>query len=219
MKKKPNPIPEIVATSYLPDQIPEMRGATALFLGRSNAGKSTLLNTIFKKELARVSKSPGKTRSVNFYRWGPRLTLVDVPGFGFAQRSREERDGWQRLMAGFFDRLPEFALSFLLMDCKRELEVEEFGLIEALHERGVSCHLLLTKCDHLNQAEREGRRRGLEAQFAVPGREIPLTWSFVSAKTGEGIDALRRRLLDYAKEIPISAQNHDPQRSRRGAGH
>ena len=219
MKKKTNPVAEIVATSYLPDQIPELRGATAVFLGRSNAGKSTLLNAIYKKDLARVSKSPGKTRSVNFFRWGRDLTLVDVPGYGFAQRSREERDAWRRLMAEFFDSLPDSALSFLLMDCKRELEVEEFGLIDALHERGVSCHLLLTKSDRLNQAQREERRRGLEGQFAVPGREIPLTWSFVSAKTGEGIDALRRRLLEYAKEIPISAPNHDPRRSQRGAGH
>lgn len=218
MKKKPIPIPEIVATSYLPEQIPLIRGATAIFLGRSNAGKSTLLNAIFKKDLARVSKSPGKTRSVNFYRWGPKLSLVDVPGYGFAQRSREERDVWKELMASFFDRLPEDALAFLLLDSKREPEAEEFGLIDGLHERGVSTHLLLTKCDRLNQAGREARRRGLEAQFQVPGREIPLTWSFVSAKTGEGIEALRRRLLDYAKEISISAPTHDPQRSRRGAG-
>lgn len=219
MKKKPAPIPEIVATSYLPEQLPVLRGAIAIFLGRSNAGKSSLLNAVFKKPLARVSKAPGKTRSVNFYRWGPRLCLVDVPGYGFAQRGREERDAWKELMAGFFDRVPDTALAFLLLDSKREPESEEFGLIDALHERGVSTHLLLTKCDRLNQAEREARRRGLEAQFQVPGREIPLTWSFVSAKTGEGVDALRRRLLDYAKEIPISAPTHDPQRSRRGAGH
>ena len=219
MKKKINPLAEIINTSYLPDQIPDIRGAVAVFLGRSNAGKSTLLNAIYKKDLARVSKSPGKTRSVNFFSWGRNLTLVDVPGYGFAKRSGEERNAWQRLMAAFFDRLPESALGYLLMDCKRELEVEEFGLIDALHERGVSCHVLLTKSDHLTQALREERRRGLETQFAVPGREIPLTWSFVSAKTGEGIEALRRRLLDYAKEIPISAPNHDPRRPQRGVGH
>lgn len=218
-KKKPNPIPEILSTSYLPDQLPKLHGPTAIFLGRSNAGKSSLLNAIFKREMARVSKSPGKTRSVNVYRWGPKLCLVDVPGYGFAQRSREERELWKELMAGFFDRLPMGSLGFLLLDSKREPEVEEFGLIDGLHERGVSTHLLLTKSDRLNQSEREARRRGLEAQFLLPGREIPLTWSFVSAKTGEGVDALKRRLLDYVKEVPISAPTHDPQRPRRGTGH
>jgi len=209
MKKKQAPPPQIVTTSYLPDQLPPMRGATALFLGRSNAGKSTLLNAIFKKDLARVSKFPGKTRSVNFYRWGPKLTVVDVPGYGFAQRSREERDSWQVLMERFFDLLPEGALCLLLMDCKRDLEDEEVGLIESLWDRGLSVELLLTKADHLNQSDREGRKRALDRQCAASKPENPLTWRFVSAKTGEGIDALRRHLLHYGKEIPISAPNHD----------
>jgi len=217
MKKKPLPPPKILVTSYLPDQLPKKTGPCAVFLGRSNAGKSSLLNEIFKKSLARVSKSPGKTRSVNFYQWGPKLTLIDVPGYGFARRGMEERDAWRTLMESFFDRLSEKSLVFLLLDSKRELEEEEFALLETLRDRGMQLELLLTKSDRLNQGQREILRRGVEALGLESALGIPLTWRFVSAKTGEGIDALRRRLLDYAKAIPISGSNHDPLRSRRRA--
>ncbi len=217
MKKKPLPQAKILVTSYLPEQLPRKFGTCAVFLGRSNAGKSSLLNEIFKKALARVSKAPGKTRSVNFYQWGPKLHLVDVPGYGFARRGQEERDAWQKLMEGFFDRLGEGSLIFLLLDSKRELEAEDFALLEALRDRGMELELLLTKADRLNQGQREALRRGVEALDLGSELGIPLTWRFVSAKTGEGIDALRRRLLDYAKAIPISGSNHDPLRSRRRA--
>ncbi|MFO1463870.1 MAG: ribosome biogenesis GTP-binding protein YihA/YsxC [bacterium] len=218
MRKKAAPQAKILATSYLPDQLPPMRGAMAVFLGRSNAGKSSLLNEIFKKDLARVSKSPGKTRSVNFYQWGSNLTLIDVPGYGFARRSQTEREAWRTLMERFFDELPPGAFALLLLDSKRELQSEELDLIDALRERGLELELLLTKADRLNQGQREALRRAVEAGPVVAGQGIPLTWRFVSAKTGEGIDALRRRLFDYAKAIPISAPNHDPLRSRRRAG-
>ena len=190
--RKAKPMPsELKATSYLPEQVPALRGPLAFFLGRSNVGKSSLLNALLKRKLARVSKSPGKTRSVNLYQWGSRLTLVDVPGYGFAIRSREERDSWRALMTAFFERIPGDSLGLLLMDSKRDLEEEEVGLLESLSERGIPVELLLTKVDRLGQAERERRRRAWN--------EIPLTWSFVSAKTGEGLEELRRRLLNYAK--------------------
>ncbi|HKX12830.1 MAG TPA: ribosome biogenesis GTP-binding protein YihA/YsxC [bacterium] len=182
---------ELKTTSYLPEQVPALRGPLAFFLGRSNVGKSSLLNALLKRSLARVSKSPGKTRSVNLYQWGPKLTLVDVPGYGFANRSREERDSWRELMAAFFEKVPADSLGLLLMDSKRDLEEEEMGLLDSLAERGIEVEMLLTKVDRLGQSEREERRRAFG--------EIPLTWSFVSAKTGEGLEALRRRLLNYAK--------------------
>ncbi|HEX5033366.1 MAG TPA: GTPase, partial [bacterium] len=104
---------ELRATSYLPEQVPSLRGPVAFFLGRSNVGKSSLLNALLKRSLARVSKSPGKTRSVNLYQWGPKLTLVDVPGYGFAVRSREERGSWRALMAAFFEKIPPDSLGLL----------------------------------------------------------------------------------------------------------
>jgi len=203
MKHKRPPPPRLVQTSYLPEQIPQLRGPAVLLLGRSNAGKSSLLNVLLKMDLAKVSKSPGKTRSVNFYRWGDKLTLVDVPGYGFALRSLEERRSWRELMESFFEKVPAASLSLLLLDAKRDPESEELALIEALCERGFPVELLLTKADRLLQAERERRRRAMLVWSAEPGREIPLTWRFVSAKTGEGIDELGRRLLKYAQAFPL----------------
>ncbi|HCU25914.1 MAG TPA: ribosome biogenesis GTP-binding protein YsxC [Deltaproteobacteria bacterium] len=214
MTKKKLVAARLICTSYLPEQVPPMRGPTAIFLGRSNAGKSSLLNALLNKKLAHVSKAPGKTRSVNFFRWGSRLNCVDVPGYGFAGRGKAEKSGWKELMETFFEKLPEHAMAYLLLDAKRLPEAEEILLIEALAERSIPVELLLTKVDRLDQSGRERCRREMSRLFG--GVEITekdasrftfhashLTWRFVSAKTGEGIAALRRALLDYAKAFQV----------------
>jgi GTP-binding protein len=193
--------PKLLATAYRPDQLLPLRGPAVIFLGRSNVGKSSLLNALFKKSMARVAKSPGKTRSVNYYRWGTKLTLVDLPGYGYAKRSHEERDQWQILLKEFFDKLPQGTWALLLIDSKRDLEKPEHELMEALRERVIPVTLLGTKSDRLSQRERQSKSRYLEDLLAQYSDENTLTFRFVSAKTGEGIDALRRQLYKYAKEF------------------
>jgi len=200
MASKPAKTVALRTTAYLPEQIPLLEEDAILFLGRSNAGKSSLLNALTEKDLARVSKNPGKTRSINFFTWGQELTLVDLPGYGFADRSREERDSWKKLVESFFDKLSGSGLGFLLMDAKRNLEEEEWNLGRALMDKGLKVEILLTKADRLNQSERTLRERQLLQDFQAQGLGNALTYRFVSVKTGEGVDAIRRQLFSYGTQ-------------------
>jgi len=200
MASKPAKTVALRTTAYLPEQIPVLEEDDILFLGRSNAGKSSLLNALTEKDLARVSKNPGKTRSINFFTWGQELTLVDLPGYGFADRSREERDSWKKLVESFFDKLSGSGLGFLLMDAKRNLEEEEWNLGRALMDKGLKVEILLTKADRLNQSERTLRERQLLQDLQAQGLGNALTYRFVSVKTGEGVDAIRRQLFSYGKQ-------------------
>ncbi len=196
-------LPKLIATAYLPDQLPGIQELCAMFLGRSNVGKSSLINAVCKKTLAKTAKAPGKTRSVNYYAYLPELVLVDLPGFGFAKVSREEQAHWSELVRAFFEKISSRCLAFLLLDSKRDLEETELDLLRALSERRIACRLLLTKSDRLKQAERNERARRLQEVAARNHWEFPLTWTFISAKTGEGVDLLRRLLYRYAKSKEV----------------
>src|SRR5262245_55367999 len=119
-------LPQLLATAYLPDQLLEVSDAAAIFLGRSNAGKSSLVNALLKKRLAQTAKAPGKTRSINYYQYLPKLKLIDLPGFGYARVSHGERDAWRDLTFAFFENLPTRVLAFLLLDAHRDLEETEW---------------------------------------------------------------------------------------------
>jgi ribosome biogenesis GTP-binding protein YsxC/EngB len=192
--------PQLVATAYRPDQLIFPPGPKVLFLGRSNAGKSSLLNHLLKTSQARVSKQPGKTRSINYYRWGPRLILIDLPGFGYARRSHSERSLWEPLVRDFFDGALSGAMAFILMDSRRRLEDEEAELIASLHERNIEVRLLMTKWDRGNQSDREHALRRLESDIVGRSLENLLTCGIVSVKTGEGIEALRRIIVQYGQK-------------------
>lgn len=212
-----NKIPlQLLATAYLPEQLLELPGEVVLLLGRSNAGKSSLLNALFHTQLAKVSKHPGKTQSVNYYRASPRLTLVDLPGYGFANRSHRERREWGPLMKTFFDKLPGTPLALILMDSGRDIEEEESQLIEALRDRLISMHLLLTKSDRLNQSARQKRQNSIKRSLEGAGLENSLTWDFVSAKKGEGLEVLRRFIFHYEKGFENPNTGHASSRFKSG---
>jgi len=195
----PEQLPKLIATAFRPDQLVAVSDASAIFLGRSNAGKSSLINALLKKRLAMTAKAPGKTRSINYYRYLPHLVLIDLPGFGYARVSHGERDAWRDLTFAFFEALPNRVVAFLLLDANRDLEETEWELIAALHSRGIELRILLTKADRLRQSERNSAQRRLQDSLATAGLQIPLTWTFISAKTGEGVDLLRRLLYRYAQ--------------------
>jgi GTP-binding protein len=191
---------ELLKTAYTPEQLIPLKAPVVIFLGRSNAGKSSFINALTRSQWAKVSKTPGKTRSINYFRYGSHLTLVDLPGFGYARRAKVERGDWALLVEAFFDQAPPLLLGFLLMDSQRGLEIEEEELIESLHERGYPVGILLTKADRLNQSERHQREKAIQDFIKRKGWEALLTYHFVSVKSGEGIDKLRRVIYEYEKE-------------------
>jgi GTP-binding protein len=174
--------------------------------GRSNVGKSTLLNRIAgRKALARVSKTPGRTRGLVLFdleirvqgsaEARQRVRLVDLPGYGYAQVSHGERNAWRVLVEGYVKRQKALVLVLVLVDARRELGAEELQLMEWLEVMHVPCHLVVTKSDKLGASERgilrEQVRKGL-GQMAT-------SVSMASGQTGEGVDALWSRIAHALK--------------------
>lgn len=190
---------QLLHTAYFSSKLKELTSPSVIFLGRSNVGKSSLINALTHSSLAHVSKIPGKTRSVNYYQYSPHLILIDLPGYGYAKRSQKELNEWAELMHAFFEKLSESTLAYLLMDSKRELEEEEENLITALLERNADIKILLTKSDRLNQSLRKQREnyilRFLKEKF--PHQEIQ--WQFVSVKNLESIEEIQKEMYQYGQ--------------------
>src|SRR6201996_3176448 len=125
------------------------------FVGRSNAGKSSLVNALTgRKSLARVSQTPGATRQINFFDLGGRLMLVDLPGYGFAKRSKEEANAWQDMIFAYLRRRARLRRVLLLIDSRRGVMDSDEQVMELLDKAAVSYGLVLTKGDELKAAQR-----------------------------------------------------------------
>lgn len=166
-----------------------------VFAGRSNAGKSSLLNKLFnRKALARVSAMPGKTATINFYRLDD-IRFVDLPGYGYAKVAKGERRRWDELIGGYFAQDRDIALVFLLVDMRHPPSADDLTMANYLIESEMPFIVLLTKSDKLNKTKREERLKAFANELPC-GDEI--TMLPVSSETGEGIEALRDIIGDIA---------------------
>jgi GTP-binding protein len=161
------------------------------FVGRSNVGKSSLLNKLAnRRALARTSATPGKTRLVNFFRIErrerPELWFVDLPGYGWARVAKRERAEWQRLIEGYLAGRAALCGVLLLLDARRDPGDDERDFLPWLAARGVAVRLVVTKLDKLRASEREARLRAITRELGIPRDALVLT----SAQSGAGIDAL-----------------------------
>jgi GTP-binding protein len=185
---------ELLAVAARPEDFPKTRLPEIALLGRSNVGKSSLLNRLAqRRSLARTSTSPGKTRLVNFYRIErPQrsLLLVDLPGYGWARVSKTERAGWKALIETYLAERERLRAAILLQDLRRDWGEDEALLGAWLAERSLPVLLVLTKADKLGAAERARRVRALTAQARVPVGRCIVT----SSQTGEGIEPLWRAI-------------------------
>jgi len=168
------------------DGLPEIA-----FVGRSNVGKSSLLNKLVnRRALARTSATPGKTRLVNFFRVErreqPEVLFVDLPGYGWARVARRERAEWQRLIEAYLAGRAALRGVLLLLDARRDPGDDERDFLPWLAERGVVVRLVVTKLDKLRASEREARLRAITRELGIPREALVLT----SAQNGAGIDAL-----------------------------
>jgi GTP-binding protein len=173
------------------DQLPPVAGAEVAFAGRSNVGKSSLLNALTgRRALARVSGEPGRTRQLNFFDVGGRLTLVDMPGYGYARASRAVKHDWQGLMFEYLRGRPTLRRVMLLLDARIELKDADGAVMELLDRAAVTFQLVLTKVDGVKPPALERKVAEVEAlarRHPAAHPDVLVT----SSATGQGIEALR----------------------------
>jgi GTP-binding protein len=180
------------------DQLPPLRGVEVAFGGRSNVGKSSLLNALTGRHaLARVSSTPGRTRQLNFFDLGGRLTLVDMPGYGYARASRDIKADWQGMMFDYLRGRPTLRRVMLLLDARIEIKQADRDVMDLLDHAAVTFQLVLTKTDGLKPTALTGKIREAEALSRSHAAAFPRILS-TSSETGDGIAALRAELASLA---------------------
>ena len=165
------------------------------FSGRSNVGKSSLLNRLVRrKSLARVSKTPGKTREINFFRVNQQLVLVDLPGYGFARVSKEQKAHWRPLIEGYLTNSVQLRGVVQLLDIRHSPTAEDLQMVDFLAALGAPTIFALTKTDKLSKsAVAKSVARFAEELGVAQDQLVPF-----SAVTGEGRDELAEAMVELA---------------------
>ena len=155
---------------------PSDRRPTVAFAGRSNVGKSTLINGITEgKAIARVSSTPGKTQSLNFYIVEDRFYLVDLPGYGYAKVPPEIKKSWGKLVEGYLTASPNLRGMVLLVDCRREVQPDDMMLLNWVADRGLPFLIVVTKADKLTRSQLEQSLRSIRQVTVRDGDDGELT--------------------------------------------
>lgn len=186
-------------TAGLPRQFPRKAIPQIAFSGRSNVGKSSLINTLLgRKSLARVSSAPGKTITVNFYNVDDKLFLVDLPGYGFAKRPPAEKAAWSALTDGYFTNNPNADLIKLvvqLVDARVGATKDDLMMLDWLLQSGVPFIVVATKMDKLNKTESAKVIPELRASAQLPEETVIIPFS---SETRAGKQELWNEILSYA---------------------
>ncbi len=171
------------AGGWRPDsKLPEIA-----FAGRSNVGKSSLLNRLVgRRSLARVSKTPGRTREINFFRVNDSFVLADLPGYGYARVSKERKAEWRPLLEGYLAKTPQLAGVVQLLDIRREPSEDDVAMLDLLAELEMPAIVVLTKCDKLSRKAATDRAEAIARELELDADQM-IRFSVV---TGEGRDDL-----------------------------
>lgn len=173
-------------------QLPKPTTPEVSFVGRSNVGKSSLLNRLLgRKQLARVSSVPGKTANINFFDVDG-VKFVDLPGYGYAKVSHTEKQRWADLIGGYFEQERSFNLVISLVDIRHEAQKLDLQMVDFLTEAELPFVVALTKADKITRNKQNQAAAALRSSFGLAQEQIILT----SSETGLGIDELRRRIED-----------------------
>lgn len=182
---------------------PELTLPEIAFAGRSNVGKSSLLNTLVRrKAFARVSRTPGRTREINFFNVNNQFILADLPGYGYARISKERKADWKPLIEGYLKKTPVLAGVVLLLDIRRDPSDDDMAMLDFLAEAELPTIIALTKVDKLTKVGAVERVEAIRNDLGLePDQTIPF-----SSSTGEGRDELAEAmmgLLDAVRGEPL----------------
>jgi GTP-binding protein len=178
---------------------PESTLPEIAFAGRSNVGKSSLLNRLVgRRKLARVSKTPGRTREINFFRINDQFVFADLPGYGYARVSKERKAEWRPLLEGYIGRTPQLAGVVQLLDMRREPSEDDMSMLDFLAELGMPTIVVLTKSDKLSRKAALARAEEIARSLLLDPEQ---TISF-SSVTGEGRDELAGAIVAAVAAAP-----------------
>ncbi|OKY76560.1 MAG: GTP-binding protein [Desulfobulbaceae bacterium DB1] len=184
-----------VKSVYNTSQLPPADFAEIAFAGRSNVGKSSLINRLLnRRNLVKVSSQPGKTQSLNFFTAGERLYLVDLPGYGFAKVPRKVQNDWKGLIASYILNRPTLLCVVVIIDIRHEVKSRDLELVTWLKSENIPLLLVYTKQDKLTGNKKAQQAAILDAGFGI-GQDDRVLFS---AKTGEGRENLISRLEQFA---------------------
>jgi GTP-binding protein len=182
------------------EALPVMRGVEIAVAGRSNVGKSSLINALTgRRALARISHTPGRTQELIFFSGPSKLTLVDLPGYGYAAASKSKIKAWTALIDAFLLGRANLARVYLLVDARHGLKPTDAEVLENLDKAAVNYQIVLTKVDAANDADLAARVRATQATLAEHPAAHP-ELLVTSARSGSGIPELRAAMARLIKE-------------------
>lgn len=179
---------QLLISAASPSQFPDSSQHEIVCVGKSNVGKSTLINGLTnRKNLAYVGKTPGKTRLVNFYEITDKLMLVDVPGYGYAKRSTKEQENYARLMEAYFGERHQLKGMILVIDSRRDLSDDDWMMLDLASEKKLAHCIALSKSEKLSYSQLKQKQNTIQAQSKVP------VYTFDS-KTMENFEQLNHQI-------------------------
>lgn len=195
---------EYVKSSALISQCPQHNSPEYAFIGRSNVGKSSLINALVqRKGLAKTSATPGKTIAINHFMVNNSWYLVDLPGYGYAQRSKKSREEWRVMLANYISRRRNLLYTFVLVDSRIEPQNSDIGFMEWLGENQVPFCVVFTKADKLSKAELDRNIDAYKKRLLEDWEELPPVF-ITSSETKQG----REEILDFIEQQNIELENY-----------
>jgi len=191
---------QFAAAAGTPVSLPPMRGTEIAFAGRSNVGKSSLINAVTgRKSLARTSRTPGRTQELVFFTAGNRLTLVDMPGYGYAAAAKSKIAAWTELIEAYLRGRSNLARVYVLVDARHGLKSTDDEALNAIGTAAVSHQVILTKCDEVKPAELADRVAEVTAALTMRPAAFPTVLA-TSSRQGAGIAELRAAIARLLAE-------------------
>ena len=184
-----------VKSAHELSQVPRETLPQLIMCGRSNVGKSSLINSLFnRKKLAKTSSTPGKTRSINFYNVDDKFYIVDLPGFGYAKASKLERDKWGKLITTYIEKAHKINYAFHIVDCRYKPTELDIKLNHWLHYAHIDFSIILNKIDKLSQSEFVKAASSVKKIF--PDLELNNNLFYYSSVKGKWKEAIRKKILE-----------------------